>query len=1069
MAGDNDLRIQLRAEDVDFTSTVNKLLRTIDRLEHKTEEAARKQETAWRRMDQAAKQFSVGMSRATRVVGRLLMPLGRLQTMLMTGGVVYGLKRATKAAADFQMGLAEISTLLTGNVAPQMQRFREGIEKMVLTSSKSLQDLTKGLYQTISSGVTDTTKALKTLDLAQRAAVAGLSSVETSVDALTTLINSFRLSEEGAEKAADLLFTTIRRGRLTFTPLANQIGKVTTLASQAGVSMEEMFAAVSTLTKAGLDVDMATTALRQFFAAILNPSKEAAESFNLLGIRFGAGAMKGGEFSKTLERIHRATGGNAETLTKLVPNIRALMGALVLTGDQLKVYNEDLREMESSAGALGEAFAKISDQAREKISVQWQRLALQAEKLGEQLLPDVVKALTAVADAFDRITADDIRNGLMFVKEALMDIGSFAASAAQGVYEVFKRASGAGLIEVVSAGAGGGYTDEEVARLRAAARQRREFIESVAESRATAIMGRDVAPEFQARYKRAEGLEGQRAVAEEAARTATRFRGEAAFQMREAGREGVSRQQYEIHQRVSVQLANEARELEKLMEAYRRSKLEAEQAAAGREQANRLAAAAATKAADEEAKARLQSGAALLKRWEREQLNSIERYAGAVAERYNELIDIFRGNKAELIKIEKLYAAEQVKIWDKLVEKGKESANKLKRAWELSRPGILPTGPAKPGQGVSGRPAIPGSIIELIAQRGQIDANTATMLLQGQGGLMQNQLVANITKGAGAGSEAGPKGMIIGAIVGLVATLIESNREQFEESMDQLLEVVIEMPDRLMDNAEVLITKIGEKLPEIIVSALKMYDLALAVQEGVAEALRRFWAVVKGYFTGAKQREWWYQKWKSATSKSTWEKIEDYGTRGISAIGRGTRAVGDFIGNQAMGYVGRVADIYRAARAGDIKGVGKSIGSLVAEEKLGAIGKVIGKLFHEGGMVASPEFASNVVAIGDAAKRLRKAHSGAFMTLKPDEVPAVLQTGEGVLSRRGMQALEQLNQGGRAAGGGSVTINASVITTDEVDRWIDQRVARAVSGGGHTSAALGGRTNRVPGKTYRRR
>jgi hypothetical protein len=94
-------------------------------------------------------------------------------------------------------------------------------------------------------------------------------------------------------------------------------------------------------------------------------------------------------------------------------------------------------------------------------------------------------------------------------------------------------------------------------------------------------------------------------------------------------------------------------------------------------------------------------------------------------------------------------------------------------------------------------------------------------------------------------------------------------------------------------------------------------------------------------------------------------------------------------------------------------------------------GVPVGSLFHEGGMV------------GSQRRRVIKAHQG----LAPDEVPIVAQTGEGVLSRRGMSALggpeslKALNRGEEVKGGGvTINVNQVVQAWDAQDVWRNRKM-----------------------------
>lgn len=102
----------------------------------------------------------------------------------------------------------------------------------------------------------------------------------------------------------------------------------------------------------------------------------------------------------------------------------------------------------------------------------------------------------------------------------------------------------------------------------------------------------------------------------------------------------------------------------------------------------------------------------------------------------------------------------------------------------------------------------------------------------------------------------------------------------------------------------------------------------------------------------------------------------------------------------------------------------------------GSSGKIfgvpIGSLFHEGGVV-------------------NKMHSGGFIRahsgLAPDEVPIIAQTGEGVLSRRGMSALggsdnlRSLNNGESGSGGGvTINVNQVIQAWDSQDVWRNRKM-----------------------------
>ncbi|MBN1869398.1 MAG: hypothetical protein JW847_02325 [Candidatus Omnitrophica bacterium] len=93
-------------------------------------------------------------------------------------------------------------------------------------------------------------------------------------------------------------------------------------------------------------------------------------------------------------------------------------------------------------------------------------------------------------------------------------------------------------------------------------------------------------------------------------------------------------------------------------------------------------------------------------------------------------------------------------------------------------------------------------------------------------------------------------------------------------------------------------------------------------------------------------------------------------------------------------------------------------------------GVPVASLFHQGGVVMNRQ------------RRFIRAHRG----LAPDEVPIIAQTGEGILSRRGMRALggsenlRALNKGEDTRGGVTININQVIQAWDAQDVWRNRKM-----------------------------
>lgn len=148
----------------------------------------------------------------------------------------------------------------------------------------------------------------------------------------------------------------------------------------------------------------------------------------------------------------------------------------------------------------------------------------------------------------------------------------------------------------------------------------------------------------------------------------------------------------------------------------------------------------------------------------------------------------------------------------------------------------------------------------------------------------------------------------------------------------------------------------------------------------------------------------------------------DIGQALVGAFGAAENAVADFVRKGKLDFrdlvTSMIADLARLAARRFILGPLAGLLSGV----LGGAGGLFANIFHAGGVVGSPAPGRMVPAMAFAGAP--RMHSGGWAGLKPDEVPAILQRGERVLSRR-----EAAGYGGRGGDGGT-TVNVTIMARD---------------------------------------
>lgn len=283
---------------------------------------------------------------------------------------------STKAGA-FQTSMLEISTLVDTQVV-DMGALNSQIKELSILYGSLPASTAKGFYQTISAGFSDASEAVEVMETSLKLARGGLTDTFTAVDGLTTILNAFELSGKDATAVADSLFVAMAKGKTNIPQLATGLGMVADLAKAAGLSVDEMNAAVATLTGGKASTSQAITGLRGILSAVIKPTTEAQKRAKKLGIEFSTAGIRAMGFANWLADLKDKTKGSDEHLAKLFGDVEGLAAALNLTGPGFSKFNSNMDAMFKKAGAADEAFSKMDvsqtaawEKAKASLAVAW--------------------------------------------------------------------------------------------------------------------------------------------------------------------------------------------------------------------------------------------------------------------------------------------------------------------------------------------------------------------------------------------------------------------------------------------------------------------------------------------------------------------------------------------------------------------------------------------------------------------------------------------------------------------------------------------------------------------------
>lgn len=348
--------------------------------------------------EKAFKGLFGSVSQLTRIIGTrvLIQGFGALQNAV---------KSSVSAAAELSKSIREVGTIL-----PVTQRNSEALTASVRRLSDTfnlpIQAVTEGLYQTVSNQIGDAATSLGFLETAAKFAKTAVTSIDTSVNLLSGVLNAFGLESRDTEAVADKLFKTIELGRTRADELAQSLGRILPVSKELGLGLDEVLAGFATITIAGIKTSEATTQLRGALNALLKPTQATKDLLAELGFTSGEAFVQAKGLQGAFIALKEAAGGSITELSKFIPRVRGLNAALIFGADGSDKFQENLRKIrEESEGLLQQNFEFVIEPDPEQVAKTVNRLTnLFTIELGTAILETLAK-LTRFVGGLDNVGA----------------------------------------------------------------------------------------------------------------------------------------------------------------------------------------------------------------------------------------------------------------------------------------------------------------------------------------------------------------------------------------------------------------------------------------------------------------------------------------------------------------------------------------------------------------------------------------------------------------------------------------------------------------------------------------
>ena len=307
-------------------------------------------------------------------------------------------KEAYNFEKQFQQSMKEVATLSSG-IKGSLTDFMNSVIDMTREVPVGAVESAKALYQIVSAGH-DGADAMNILKVSAKAAIGGVTETATSADAITTILNAYKKGASEAESVSDMLFTTAKLGKTTMGELGKRIAQAAPIASSFGIDIEDVLAAVVSITKQGVPTAEAMTKIR---AAIMGTANH-----------LGDAAFSGRSFQEALQLIYNEANGSTTKMKELLGTDEALQAALMITGQNAVGAASDLDQMKNATGAAEAAFKEMSSSTENQMKLLSNNITAALRPLGQEILKEISSAAQSMNEAFADGSA----------QEALKEIGA---------------------------------------------------------------------------------------------------------------------------------------------------------------------------------------------------------------------------------------------------------------------------------------------------------------------------------------------------------------------------------------------------------------------------------------------------------------------------------------------------------------------------------------------------------------------------------------------------------------------------------------------------------------------
>ncbi|WP_297635186.1 phage tail tape measure protein [uncultured Clostridium sp.] len=333
-----------------------------------------------------------------------------------------------KSFADTEYSVKKVQTISNKS----FDDIKTGAYDLAKKYGGNVGDILEANYQLVSS-MGDIAESQQVMETASKLSLAGFTSLEGGMNALTSVMNAYKMEIKDVGMVADTLMSIQNNGITDIQQLQASLYNVLPTAASLKISFLDIAAAMATMTNNKVPTAQATTQIRQALVELAQSGSKADKVFRqIAGESFQEFIASGGNMAEAFELIANSAKKSGMSLYDVFGSTEAVGAVINVTGENMEKFKRNQDAMTKSSGTLDKATSTMSTSLIKEYEKIKGVLKEASDTIGEQLVPyaqDLKKALEEVdfkellsKENID--TAIDFGKGLVTVSTAVWGIST---------------------------------------------------------------------------------------------------------------------------------------------------------------------------------------------------------------------------------------------------------------------------------------------------------------------------------------------------------------------------------------------------------------------------------------------------------------------------------------------------------------------------------------------------------------------------------------------------------------------------------------------------------------------